>query len=153
AWGFLVLAPPLAVLGLPGSFGRYLEYFRQRGHLKTVLVRTAATSAALASVAAVIVWLVAPQFSDIIFYRAQETNIVLLLAAGLVAVVAYNFLVELLTALRMIRVVSGLQFAQSLAFAVIGLGLLHFWQATAISVVAAYIGACILTCIWASISL
>ena len=33
AFGFLTLAAPLTVLGLPGSFGRYVEYFRQRGQL------------------------------------------------------------------------------------------------------------------------
>src|SRR5690349_2135694 len=29
AFSFLTLAAPLAVLGLPGSFGRYVEHFRQ----------------------------------------------------------------------------------------------------------------------------
>lgn len=33
AFGFINLAAPLAVLGLPGSFGRYVEYYRQRGQL------------------------------------------------------------------------------------------------------------------------
>ncbi len=31
AYGFLLLAAPVAVLGLPGSFGRYLERFRHAG--------------------------------------------------------------------------------------------------------------------------
>jgi O-antigen/teichoic acid export membrane protein len=30
AYSFLLLAAPVVVLGLPGSFGRYLERFRQR---------------------------------------------------------------------------------------------------------------------------
>ncbi|HEY2147725.1 MAG TPA: hypothetical protein VGH32_07290, partial [Pirellulales bacterium] len=45
---FLMLGAPLAVLGLPGSFGRYLEYYRRRGHLKTFLRRTAAACTILA---------------------------------------------------------------------------------------------------------
>ncbi len=34
-YSFLMLAAPLAVLGVPGSFGRYAEHYRQRGHLRT----------------------------------------------------------------------------------------------------------------------
>src|SRR5690349_10543622 len=37
AFSFLTLAAPLAVLGLPGSFGRYVEHFRQRGMLGTLV--------------------------------------------------------------------------------------------------------------------
>src|SRR4029078_4578573 len=36
---FLLLAAPVVVLGLPGSFGRYLERYRQRGQLRTFLRR------------------------------------------------------------------------------------------------------------------
>src|SRR6476660_1611216 len=40
AFAFLMLAAPIAVLSLPGSFGRYVEYYRQRGQLRTFLRRT-----------------------------------------------------------------------------------------------------------------
>ncbi len=39
AFGFINLAAPLAVLGLPGSFGRYFEYYRQRGQVHLFLRR------------------------------------------------------------------------------------------------------------------
>src|SRR3990172_7422779 len=38
--GFLMLAAPVAVLGIPGTFGRYLEYYRQRGQLRMLFGRT-----------------------------------------------------------------------------------------------------------------
>src|SRR3989337_1137354 len=41
AYSFLLLAAPLIVLGLPGSFGRYLERYRQRRQLRTLLRREA----------------------------------------------------------------------------------------------------------------
>jgi O-antigen/teichoic acid export membrane protein len=41
AFAFLMLAGPLAVLGLPGTFGRYVEHFRSRGRLRLFLRRTA----------------------------------------------------------------------------------------------------------------
>ena len=47
AFGFFTLAAPLTVLGLPGSFGRYVEFFRQRGQLRTLLRRTAIASGIL----------------------------------------------------------------------------------------------------------
>ena len=40
AFSFLLLAAPLAVLAIPGSFGRYLEYYRRRGQLHVFLRRT-----------------------------------------------------------------------------------------------------------------
>ena len=52
AYSFLLLAAPVVVLGLPGSFGRYLERFRQRGQLRTFLRRATIWTAAL-TVAAV----------------------------------------------------------------------------------------------------
>ncbi|MGD0516345.1 MAG: hypothetical protein ABSA26_02310, partial [Thermoguttaceae bacterium] len=41
-FGFLMLAGPLAMLALPGTFGRYAEYYRLRGQLRPFLARTAA---------------------------------------------------------------------------------------------------------------
>jgi hypothetical protein len=45
AFAFLNLAGPLVVLGLPGSFGRYVEHFRQRGQFHVFLRRTAVVTA------------------------------------------------------------------------------------------------------------
>ena len=47
AYSFLLLAAPLVVLGLPGSFGRYLERYRQRGQLRTFLRRATIWTATL----------------------------------------------------------------------------------------------------------
>ncbi|HVW38337.1 MAG TPA: hypothetical protein VHB99_13570, partial [Pirellulales bacterium] len=46
-FGFLMMAAPVALLGLPGSFGRYVEYFRQRGELRTFFRRMAFCTALL----------------------------------------------------------------------------------------------------------
>src|SRR6476620_12148408 len=47
AYSFLLLAAPVVVLGLPGSFGRYLERYRQRGQLRTFLRRATIWTALL----------------------------------------------------------------------------------------------------------
>src|SRR5688572_25138103 len=67
AYGFLMLAAPLAVLGVPGSFGRYAEHYRQRGHLRTFLHRAAAWTAACIVGAVIIVEVWAPELSRIVF--------------------------------------------------------------------------------------
>ena len=51
AYSFLLLAAPVVVLGLPGSFGRYLERFRQRGQLRTFLRRATIWTATLVVIA------------------------------------------------------------------------------------------------------
>ncbi|MCA9186138.1 MAG: polysaccharide biosynthesis C-terminal domain-containing protein, partial [Planctomycetales bacterium] len=55
---------------------------------------------------------------------------------------AFNFLTELLTALKKIRVVSFMQFANSLVFAAIGLLLIGVWRLSTEGVVIAYGAAC-----------
>jgi O-antigen/teichoic acid export membrane protein len=141
---FFVLAAPLVVLGLPGSFGRYLEHYRQRGALRTVLVRTAVVCA-LFSLAAAIVLLLAPRFvAEQVFGNADGASMVALLAIGLVSVVAYNYLTETLTALRLVRLSSLLQFCNTVAFAALCVVLLALWRLDATAIVLAYAGSCLL---------
>ena len=59
AFSFLLLAAPLAVLAIPGAFGRYLEHYRQRGQLRTFLRRTILACGGLAMVAFAVVLLAA----------------------------------------------------------------------------------------------
>ncbi len=60
------------------------------------------------------------------------------LAFGLVMLVGFNSLTELFSGLRQFRVVSMLEFGKSLTYAVLAIGLLVGWQATADSIIVAY---------------
>ena len=101
AFGFLTLAAPLTVLGLPGSFGRYVEYFRQRGQLRTLIRRTAMVSGVLTVGAVLLIAVFArPQFSELIFGRSTETQMMLCVGITLASVIVFNYLCELITALR-----------------------------------------------------
>ncbi len=145
AFGFLMLAAPIAVLSLPGSFGRYVEYYRHRGQLRTFLRRTTFATVALASLSATIVWLRGNWFSELIFGRSDRTDLIGLLTLTLLAIIAFNFVAELFTALRLQRVASTLEFLNSALFAILGAGLLYFWQRSAASVVLAYGAACLVS--------
>jgi PST family polysaccharide transporter len=145
AFGFLVLAAPLTILALPGAFGRYVERYRQQGQLRVLLRRTLVACAALTAVATVLICLGRGWVSLIVFGTSGHGDLVLMLAAALAAVIAFNYMVELFTALRNVRLVSALLFLNSAVFAVLGVGLLLAWRDTAASVVLAYGGANLLS--------
>ncbi len=142
---FLMLGAPLAVLGLPGSFGRYLEYYRHRGHLKTFLRRTAAACTVLACLAVALIAGLRGWVSEVVFATPNRTDTVLLLAVSLLGLAAYNFFTDVLTALRMVRVTSVVQFASGLIFAVGSIVLLLGWRRDATAIVVAYAGSCAIT--------
>lgn len=138
ALSFLLLAAPVAVLAMPGAFGRYVERYRQQGQLRAFLRRTGAACAVLTAGALAAVWLGRGLVAQAVFGSADYGGLVLVLGAALGTVIAFNFLTELFTALRSARLVSALFFLNSLAFAVLGVGLLAGWRNDAASVVAAY---------------
>ena len=142
AYSFLLLAAPLAVLGVPGSFGRYLEHFRQRGHLHTFLRRTMLWTAGCTVLAVgVVIWR-APWFSYLLFRNYDNVNLIQGIALCLAAIIFHHTLTSLLTALRLFRVVSAMNFAQSLLFASLALGLLCF-EASVTSILLGYGIACL----------
>jgi O-antigen/teichoic acid export membrane protein len=149
---FFILAAPLVVLGLPGSFGRYLEHYRHLGVLRSVLFRTIGVCAALA-VVGVVAMLTAPEvFAEQVFGRVDRSSNIAILAIALVAVIAFNYLTEMLTGLRLVRVSSMVQFFHALAFAALCIVLLAYWRVDAWAIVVAYGGACSLlvlaTVVW-----
>ncbi|MCC6493541.1 MAG: lipopolysaccharide biosynthesis protein [Pirellulales bacterium] len=124
SYSFLMLAAPLAVLGVPGSFGRYAEHFRQRGHLKTFLHRAAAWTGVCTAGAVLVIELFAPELSRLIFGSDQHVDAMRGIGLCLVTIIFYHTLTTVLTALRTYRVVSAMNFTQSLLFAVVSLALM-----------------------------
>jgi O-antigen/teichoic acid export membrane protein len=149
AYSFLLLAAPVIVLGLPGSFGRYLERFRQRGQLRTFLRRASIWTISLTAVATALIVAAAPRFSELIFGRPDERSLVILLAASLIAVIVHHFLEALFAALRKFSIVSAMHFCQSVLFAIISLALLWHWRFAAEAIVIGYGAACLLSSVGA----
>jgi len=144
-FGFLMLAGPLVVLGIPGSFGRYVEYFRQRGQLRTFLWRTTTATLVFSVAGCLLLWIFDQQAAIILFKDASFASIIPWVTVTLAMVIGFNYFVEMFIAMRQMRTVSALQFMNSAAFAVVGLGLLHWYEASAKSVVIAYGVACLAT--------
>lgn len=145
AYGFLLLAAPVAVLGLPGSFGRYLERFRQRGQLRSFLLRTTCWTALLGAAAVIGLAIFRSQFAYLVFGNSGEQMLMLLVCGTLAAVIVHHFLEAVFAGLRVFRVVSAMHFAQSMLFAALSLALLSTWRTDAWSIVVGYGGACILS--------
>ncbi|TWT39641.1 lipopolysaccharide biosynthesis protein [Blastopirellula retiformator] len=146
-FGFLMLAGPLVVLGVPGTFGRYVEYYNQRQQLRTFLKRTGVVSLVLTILgcAALIVW--DRQAAMIVFNEEASYQTLVATAITLAAVVGFNYLVELFIGMRQMRVVSVMQFVNSLIFAAVGLGLIQFWVPTSMAVIISYGVACAASCV------
>ncbi|MBN2473649.1 MAG: lipopolysaccharide biosynthesis protein [Pirellulales bacterium] len=144
AFSFLMLAAPLSVFSLSGSFGRYVEHFRTRQQLRTFLRRTAVFCAFLAVPAVLLIYTARQWFSQLIFGTPEQSELVAVLAVSLLAVVATNYFIDLFNALRNVRLIAALQLFNTVAFAVLAVGLLLFWRCTAATVVIAYGGATML---------
>ena len=152
-FNFLVLAAPLAVLGIPGSFGRYAEHYRQRGQLRTFLRRTTTVTIALSLTSVVLLCIGCRWFSWLMFSETSYALLVMVAAAVLLPVIIFNFLIELFTALRRVRVVSAMHLVQSLTFAALGIALVAATPLGAIGVLLAYGAGCVLAAVIAAVLL
>lgn len=142
AYNFLLLAAPLAVLGVPGSFGRYAEQFRQRGQLRTFLVRTAAWTVACTVTAVGLMHVYAAPLSTAVFGHEHYAELMQNIALCLATIVLHHTLTSVLTALRLCRIVTAMNFAQSMLFALLSLALV--WRHPDMtSIVYAYAVACL----------
>lgn len=127
-WSYLLLLSPLAVLGLPGCFGKFTEYYRQRHQLKTFIIRISLISAATTLLMSAVILLFAKQVSWLLFRETGQVTLVVCLGIALIAVTASNFLSALLESLRQVRVVTIMRFVTGVMFAVVGAMLLLVWQ-------------------------
>ena len=153
SFSMLMLAAPLVVIGLPGSFGRYAEHYRAKGQLKSFLKRTTSLTIVLALIGLSVLYFARSSAAWLFFGDATQTKLLLGTVGCLLSVISFNFLTELFTSLRQLRTVSIMQFANGLLFAVFGLGLIHFWNNTAFAIVVGYGLACLASCLIAMVSL
>ena len=127
-WSYLMLLAPLAVLGLPGCFGKFTEYYRQRGQLKSFIGRIAAISLITTAAMSGLIVVYAEQFSYMLFRDSTQTGLTICLGLALLLVTASNFLGSLMESLRQVRVVTIMRFVTGISFAVVATALLLTWE-------------------------
>ena len=142
SYGFLLLAAPLAVLGLPGCFGRYLSRFSEQGQLRMFLRRTTVWTFGVAAFFVGLIAWQAPAFASIAFGDPVQAPLMRIVAVCLAAMITHHFLEAVFAGLRLFRVVSFMHFCQSLLFAAFSLLLVACWRGDAASIVIGYAAAC-----------
>ncbi|QEG01745.1 MurJ-like flippase [Stieleria maiorica] len=154
AFSFLMLVAPLAVLGIPGSFGRYVARFEKSGQQWRFLCQTLAACLALTLPAAALIWLFRDAVARYFFGSAGDASLVSILAIGLPVIVCFNFSTSWFSGKRLNRFVFRIQFAQTLFFALLCVVLFQLAAVNASSVVTAYLLSCLVgTALGASYSL
>lgn len=153
AFSAVIFLAPFLVLGIPGVFGRYLEYYRQRGQLNTFLRRSLLVSAGLMITGIVLLLSTVRYTSWFVFGDYSHTQLTVVMVFGLVMVIAFNAMIELCTALRQVRLLSYLQFANGILFAVFAIALIRFHERSAESVMIGYAAACLVTSVSALLPL
>ena len=145
AESFLILAAPLIIFGIPGSFGRYVEHYRQRGQLRGFLRKTLLATTAIACAGVVLMLMFRTTVAKVAFGSDTADEYVFYTVATLVAVITYNICGNLLTALRQLRANAGIQFFNSLVFSIAAIALLATTALGAKAVLLAYLIACAVT--------
>lgn len=123
---FFVLAAPLIVLGLPGSFGKFVEHFRQKLCLSAYLKRVAVVCAASTLTLSIVMLVAKESFAWLIYGSNAAIEIIAWTAIALLAQVSYNFLFDITLSLRQVRVLSWMQFSHGMSFAIFGIAGLNF---------------------------
>lgn len=127
-YSFVLMLAPLAVLGLPGCFGRFVEHYQRRGQLMTFLKRINwICGVATASLAALLVTF-PDQFSWLLFRETGNTVIIYAFAFTLIGVAVINYLTSLLEALRQVRIVTMMRFVAAILFTIVATALLLIWD-------------------------
>lgn len=127
ASSFFVMGAPLAVLGLPGTFGRFAETYRSAGQLKQFvsILMTVSLCGLLAMSLCMMAMPVAS--GSLIFGAPQDCLTMLSLCIAVASIALFNAGTELMNGLRRSKIVSSMHTVNSLALTVIGLAALLVW--------------------------
>jgi polysaccharide transporter, PST family len=139
-WGlassFFVLAAPLAVLGLPGTFGRFVESYRSRGQLSRFL--TFCMTIALFGYIILAASLVGFHSTSghAIFGDAQSRQDMMMIVTALGCIILFNAATEFTSGLRQPKTVSSMHAVNSMAFtclSLLGLWWIRDWRVLVIA--------------------
>lgn len=119
---FFMIGAPIAVLGLPGSLGKFVEHYRLQGCLRPYLLRlTLASSFGLVMFCGLMMCL--PETTGSVLYgRPMAATVIAWTAVSLAFLVIFNTTAELVMSLRLVRLGSMMHFINTLVFTILGIG-------------------------------
>ena len=118
---FLLILGPFAVLGLPGSFGKFVEHYFQQGQLRTFLSRVGWMCTATTLFVAGSIWISPRFFSQQILGEPDQVGLIRLMSLTLVALTAFNYLTSLIESMRQIRLATIMRFVSGVSFTLLGI--------------------------------
>lgn len=142
-WTALMLLAPFAVLGLPGSFGRYIEHYRRRSQLKSYLLRIALVSIVTTTGMVSLLVLFRETASNILFRSPENADLIMALAFTMAFAMVLNFCTSLMEAFRQARIVTWMRFSAGISFAVFALGSVILFDGGPIAVTLGFAGSCV----------
>jgi polysaccharide transporter, PST family len=125
AFGFITMVTPLMMLGLPGAMPRFVERYRLAGHLSIFLRRIILGTLIGSSLVMALMTFAPQQFGWLIFREPSSNALVWSVALTVLTVLVFNFVNELVSSLRQVRVVSLMQFLQGVGFTLFGVGAIY----------------------------
>ncbi len=123
-WSYLMLLAPVAALGLPGCFCRFVEHYRASSQLGAFLRRTSIVTAVGTLVMAIGMLAFARSFSVFLFGSDESVSTVRVLAGVMIPVALFNYASSLVESLRQVRLVTIMRFLLGIVFAITAIPLL-----------------------------
>ncbi len=122
AYDFITMITPVMLLGMPGSLPRYVEHYRNLGHLSAFVLRLLAATVVLGGLFFISMLLLPNWFGWLVFLEPQNISLIYSVGVAVLAIIAFNFVYQLVSSLRQVKVVSWMQFIQSVGFTICGIG-------------------------------
>lgn len=120
----LMTLAPFAVLGLPGTFGRFVGEYRQRGQLGSFL-KTISQVCLVSTSLLILAMLIWPTFFCYqILGGTEQQGLIYAAALTLALVTLHNYLTSLTEALQQIRLATMMRFVAGVSFTFFGVAML-----------------------------
>ncbi len=125
-FSFVMFSAPMTLMGITGSFGRYVEYYFQRGLVRQFFRRTAFVVTALTGLVLTGMWVFQDSVSWCLFGSVEQRHLLLPACITLLTTILYNYYLEVVIALRRIKAGSLMSLISSWVFAVVAVASLYF---------------------------
>ncbi len=118
AQGFITLVTPMMLLGIPGSLPRFVEHYRLRGQLGRFVGRLLIATTICGSVFFVTIMAWPSALGWMVFLEPQSKSLIYSVGIAVMSMITLNFVNDLVASLRLVRIVSIMQFVQGVVFTV-----------------------------------
>jgi len=134
----ILTVAPLVLLSIPACFGRFFEWYQQRAQLRGFLVQTAAICSAMLLVGVGSLILFREIVAEYTLSDRNQSQLIVYCGLAIIPFALFSFTTELAIALRCGRIASVATFIGAVTLAITSVGLLLYWQTTAVAIILAF---------------